>query len=687
MNMRAAPPHLIFFISVCSVFSVVTLLTAAEPAKTNYTDHVLPVLRDKCLGCHNAEKSKGGLDLTNYVKLMAGGSSGAVVKPGDPDDSRLFLLAAHKAEPMMPPQGGQMAAAGLDTIRTWIRDGAAETAGSKVVIANKPKSEVSLVSITRGRPAGPPPMPAAALAQSVLRTQKPPAVTALAASPWAPLLAVAASKQVLLIHAESWHLLGTLPFAHGQVNVLKFSRNGQLLLAGGGRGGKAGKVVVWNVADGKTVIEVGDEHDAVLAADISADQTQIALGGPGKVIRVYSTKDGEKLRDIKKHTDWVTAIEYSPDGVLLASGDRSSGLYVWEAFTGREYFALRGPKAAVTDVSWRADSNLLAAASEDGTVKLFEMENGKQTKSWNAHGGGVQAVRYSHDGRLVTCGRDALTKVWDGAGNLKKAMESLTDLATRAAFTHDDSAAVAGDLQGRLRVWSATDGARLGEFTTTPLTPPEQLLATQKLLEAKGAELPKATAALAAATAAAQKANAELAAALKAAADTANISKVIADALADAKPVAERAAAAVAPAQAVVQTRDVTAKALAEAAAKIKAAADATPGNKELAKAAQEAQQTAAKAGADLTAAQKALTDAQSAAKAAADRVAAAQKAAADAAGPTEAAKQALAAKQPATKAANDALAAAKAAKERLEREIQAAQVSIERLKTVVASK
>ncbi|HTK75797.1 MAG TPA: c-type cytochrome domain-containing protein, partial [Gemmataceae bacterium] len=589
---------------------MVTLLTAAEPAKTNYTDHVLPVLRDKCLGCHNAEKSKGGLDLTNYVKLMAGGSSGAVVKPGDPDDSRLFLLAAHKAEPMMPPQGGQMAAAGLDTIRTWIRDGAAETAGSKVVIANKAKSEVSLVSITRGRPAGPPPMPAAALAQSVLRTQKPPAVTALAASPWAPLLAVAASKQVLLIHAESWHLLGTLPFAHGQVNVLKFSRNGQLLLAGGGRGGKAGKVVVWNVADGKTVIEVGDEHDAVLAADISADQTQIALGGPGKVIRVYSTKDGEKLRDIKKHTDWVTAIEYSPDGVLLASGDRSSGLYVWEAFTGREYFALRGPKAAVTDVSWRADSNLLAAASEDGTVKLFEMENGKQTKSWNAHGGGVQAVRYSHDGRLVTCGRDALTKVWDGAGNLKKAMESLTDLATRAAFTHDDSAAVAGDLQGRLRVWSATDGARLGEFTTTPLTPPEQLLATQKLLEAKGAELPKATAALAAATAAAQKANAELAAAQKAAADTANISKVIADALADAKPVAERAAAAVAPAQAVVQTRDVTAKALAEAAAKIKAAADATPGNKELAKAAQEAQQTAAKAGADLTAAQKALTDA-----------------------------------------------------------------------------
>ena len=107
---------------------------------------------------------------------------------------------------------------------------------------------------------------------------------------------IAAPKQVILFHADTLHVLGALPFPHGQVNVLKFSRNGQLLLAGGGRGGKAGKVVVWNVADGKQVIEVGDEHDAVLAADISADQTQIALGGPGKVVRVYSTKDGEKLR-------------------------------------------------------------------------------------------------------------------------------------------------------------------------------------------------------------------------------------------------------------------------------------------------------------------------------------------------------------------------------------------------------
>src|SRR5580704_585275 len=135
-------------------------LRAAEPAKVNFTDHVLPLRRDKCLGCHNADKARGGLDASNYVKLMEGGSSGAVVKPGDPDDSRLYLLSAHKAEPKMPPKADPLPAEQIATIKRWIEQGALETAGSKAPLIVK-KSEVASASITKGRPTGPPPMPKA----------------------------------------------------------------------------------------------------------------------------------------------------------------------------------------------------------------------------------------------------------------------------------------------------------------------------------------------------------------------------------------------------------------------------------------------------------------------------------------------------------------------------------------------
>src|SRR5437016_2139503 len=102
---------------------------AADPKKTpkvTYEEHVLPILRDRCIGCHNPDKSRGGLVVSTYTSIMAGGSSGEVIKAGDPDNSRLFLLAAHKQEPHMPPKSPMIPAENIETIRKWIEGGALE---------------------------------------------------------------------------------------------------------------------------------------------------------------------------------------------------------------------------------------------------------------------------------------------------------------------------------------------------------------------------------------------------------------------------------------------------------------------------------------------------------------------------------------------------------------------------------
>ncbi|MEM9701105.1 MAG: c-type cytochrome domain-containing protein, partial [Planctomycetota bacterium] len=46
-----------------------------EPVLT-YDEHVLPLLRAKCTGCHNADRQEGGLNLSQYAALMQGGGSG-----------------------------------------------------------------------------------------------------------------------------------------------------------------------------------------------------------------------------------------------------------------------------------------------------------------------------------------------------------------------------------------------------------------------------------------------------------------------------------------------------------------------------------------------------------------------------------------------------------------------------------
>jgi WD40 repeat protein len=450
------------------LLTVTAASVSAEDAKpkVNFTDNVSAIFQNRCNSCHNGDKKKGGLTLETYGGVMAGGGSGAVVEPGDAGNSRLFLLCSHEEEPKMPPMQPKIPDAEINTIKAWIDGGAPENSGSVVVM--KPKNDFKLDPSSIGKPIGDPAMPTGVSTEPVVLSARPNAVIAMAHSPWAPLLAVAGHKQILLYNTQNQRLAGVLPFPEGTIHSLRFSRDGGMLVAGGGRGGQLGRAVVFDVKTGGRVFEVGKEYDVVLSADISPDRTMIALGGPSKMLRVYATADGELIYESKKHTEWVTAIEFSPDGVLLASGDRNGGLLVWEAATGREFYDLRGHAGMITDVSWRLDSNMLASSSEDTTVRLWEMQNGTQVKSFGAHGGGTESVKFSKDGRLVTTGRDNVAKLWDGNGGQQRQFENFPDVALAAVFTQDDGAIIASDWSGLVRMFESKEGKRIGEFSANP---------------------------------------------------------------------------------------------------------------------------------------------------------------------------------------------------------------------------
>ena len=463
--------QLLWMFAGCLVV-VATPAIGQDKAKTKVTfqDQAQAVFRSRCNSCHNADKQKGGLNLESYATAIAGGSSGKVIEPGDAEGSSLLGLIMQTDEPKMPPNSPKIPDAEIEIIRQWIAGGALDSAGSTMAVKAKPKFEFKLDPNSLGKPSGEPAMPVLGLStEPVVVSSKATAITALATSPWAPILAVGSHKQVLIYHAEEGRLMAVLPFPEGFVYSLKFSRNGDLLLAGGGRGGQSGLAVAWNVKTGKRVFEVGKEYDAVLAADISPDHGMVAIGGPSKMVKVFNTADGQLLFEMKKHTEWVTSIEFSPDGVLLATGDRNGGLIVWEGQTGREFYDLRGHSAMITDVAWRLDSNVLGSASEDGSIRLWEMENGTQIKTWGAHGGGVASVAFAKDGRIITTGRDRVTRLWDTNGGKQRDFEAFTDLALDARATFDGTKVIGADYNGELREWSMVDGARIMTLASNPL--------------------------------------------------------------------------------------------------------------------------------------------------------------------------------------------------------------------------
>ncbi|RFC42748.1 MAG: WD40 repeat/Chromosome segregation ATPase [Verrucomicrobia bacterium] len=456
----------IVFVSFACALGLVAA-RAADGEKVTFVDHVLPVLESACLNCHNPDEAKGGLDLTTYSATMAGGSGGAVVKAGNPDGSRIVTLTAHTEEPVMPPNKPKIADAQIAILKKWVEGGLLETKDSKAKKSTGPMLAAT-VEVSAGRPKDPA-MPEHVLLQPEVVTARANAITSIAASPWAPLVAIAGQKQVLLYESEHLDLVGILAFPEGFPEDISFSANGSLLVAGGGRGGKYGKAVAWDVKTGERVIEVGKEFDTALAADISPDHGRVALGGPGRNLKIYDTRTGEQLHSIKKHPDWLLELEYSPDGVLLASGGRTGDLYVWEAGSGIEFYELKAHQLAVTGISWRSDSNVLAACSEDGQVSTWEMQKGTNLKKWAAHAGGVQDIDFSPDGsKIVTCGRDNRVKIWDLNGALQREITAFSDIVTAVTFTSDGKRVISGDWNGSLVVWNVADGAKVGELISNP---------------------------------------------------------------------------------------------------------------------------------------------------------------------------------------------------------------------------
>lgn len=472
-------------------------LSHAEDApveKITYDDHIQPIFRQHCLSCHSADTKKSDLAIDAYATTLEGGASGEVVVPGSLEESRLWALVSHEEEPNMPPESDRLPDDKLALLKRWIEGGALENSGS-VAKVKKNTGIAMLENVATGKPEGPAAMPAALFREPIIHTTRAAAVTSIAASPWAPLIAVAGQRQISIYHSDSTRLLGILPFLEGVPQVLVFSRDGSKLLAAGGRGAAVGLAALYDVKTGSRLATIGDEYDTILAADFNAQQTLVAMGGPQKIVRVYSTSDETIAFEIRKHTDWITAIGFAPDGKTLLSADRNGGAFLWEADTGREIASLRGHSSEITSVSWRADSKIVATSGADGTVRLWGAEEGNQVKSWAAHGGGTTSVAFAADGRLVTVGRDKVVKLWKADGGHLKDLSSFTDIALACCFSHDGKRVAAGDYSGEVRLIDIASGQQVGLLPPNPPTLAMRLTSATAHLESITAALGEATAA------------------------------------------------------------------------------------------------------------------------------------------------------------------------------------------------
>ncbi|MBB4077747.1 putative membrane protein [Lewinella aquimaris] len=91
-----------------------------------YRTFLRPVIGDKCVRCHNADKQNGGLRMDSAHLLYAGGDSGPLFVPGKAMDSRWVNRVTLPSSNVkaMPPQGERMTFTEVKLLEYWINHGA-----------------------------------------------------------------------------------------------------------------------------------------------------------------------------------------------------------------------------------------------------------------------------------------------------------------------------------------------------------------------------------------------------------------------------------------------------------------------------------------------------------------------------------------------------------------------------------
>jgi hypothetical protein len=102
------------------------LVTCALP---NADSTGAEILSQRCVRCHNADKTRGGLDLSTRETALAGGATMDALVPGDLEKSGVYQRA--KDHSMPPPKDAPpLADKEVDVLADWITAGAPWTSSS-----------------------------------------------------------------------------------------------------------------------------------------------------------------------------------------------------------------------------------------------------------------------------------------------------------------------------------------------------------------------------------------------------------------------------------------------------------------------------------------------------------------------------------------------------------------------------
>jgi WD40 repeat protein len=178
---------------------------------------------------------------------------------------------------------------------------------------------------------------------------------------------------------------------------------------------------------------------SILSVAFSPNGDYVATGDDAGKIRLWQVADGKEVKAFSEPTNWVRSVAFSLDGKYLASGSDDSKVRLWnveslknkeiEKLESKSLYSLthdsdenpdeqKEKKFAnwVCSVAFDQDSKILASGSQNGTIKLWNVETGKKIRTLllpEQDNKQIWSIAFSHDGQFLASGNDnSIVNLW-----------------------------------------------------------------------------------------------------------------------------------------------------------------------------------------------------------------------------------------------------------------------------------